>query len=160
MANFLARQRAALTTMKCWSWHQERRPLKLRMLITQWLDVIIRTGSISNRAPRCTLEMMKIFARITQAYETLTNLETRASYDRTVCRTQRIEQQGDKTKDRAEDEFEGQSRPMQADHHFREGTSALEQGRFDSAMKHLASAVRLAPKEAQFSRLLRQSPGR
>lgn len=150
LANFLARQRAASNHYEVLELAPGATPAQIKDAYYAMARRYHPDRFHLKSGTKVHLEIGSIFARITQAYETLTNLETRASYDRTVSRTKKIEQQGDKTKDRAEDEFEGQSRPMQADHHFREGTSALEQGRFDSAMKHLASAVRLAPKEASY----------
>jgi curved DNA-binding protein CbpA len=96
-------------------------------------------------------EISTLFARITQVYEILTNPERRATYDLALARAKKVESAKNQ-EDQHSDVFDEEStaEPAQADQYFREGFGALEQGRIDSAMKHLATAVRLAPQVANY----------
>jgi curved DNA-binding protein CbpA len=99
------------------------------------------------------------FARVTQAYETLTNPNARAGYDRTLERVRQFAEAEAKTKkpegaagssedfDLDADAVEGVGR---AEYSFREGCGALDQGRINSAIKYLGNAARLEPQQARY----------
>jgi curved DNA-binding protein CbpA len=106
-------------------------------------------------------EISSAFARVTQAYETLTNPNARAGYDHTLERTRQYAeaeaQKAAKTRegdgssahldpDRAASETGVDS----AEYSFREGSGALEQGRIRAAIQYLSNAARLEPKEARY----------
>jgi curved DNA-binding protein CbpA len=106
-------------------------------------------------------EISSAFARVTQAYETLTNPNARAGYDHTLERTRQYAeaeaQKAAKTR-----EGGGSSEPLDpdraasetgvdsAEYSFREGSGALEQGRVRAAIQYLSNAARLEPKEARY----------
>ena len=99
------------------------------------------------------------FARITQAYETLTDQNARSNYDLALERSRQFSDSAPKSSKAgsvsgATDEFEfamGSSEEFgQAEHYFREGFGALQQGQFNVAMTHLAAASRLAPHEPRY----------
>lgn len=99
-------------------------------------------------------EISSAFARVTQAYETLADPKARASYDHRV----KPKPRADATK-AAQVESTGKSNPEaydtevefdSAEGMFREGSGALDQGRIDVAIKHLAAAAHLAPNEARY----------
>ncbi|HSS22338.1 MAG TPA: DnaJ domain-containing protein [Pyrinomonadaceae bacterium] len=95
-------------------------------------------------------EIGTVFARITHAYDTLVNPETRATYDLTLMRTKKLAQTA-KPKDAADDDLDDlDSGGSRAEHSFKEGFAALDQGRFESAIQYLATAVRLDPQDARF----------
>ena len=99
------------------------------------------------------------FARITQAYETLTNPQARLVYDQKLERSRQFFESAPKasktvTADAAED-FDSDADGSQtefgrAEYSFREGFGALQQGRTGAAVTHLAAASRLAPHEARY----------
>ena len=91
------------------------------------------------------------FARVTQAYEVLTDPNARAAYDQTLERsrqyaatTESKSAQADAI-DNLEPEEDGS-----AEYSFREGFGALEQGRIQAAVMHLANAARLEPNVARY----------
>lgn len=99
------------------------------------------------------------FARITQAYETLTNPKTRSAYDAALERSQRLADAAPKSEkvevpvpdvelDSEMDSAESQS--GQAEHNFQEGFGALQQGRVNAAITLLAAASRLVPQQARY----------
>ena len=95
------------------------------------------------------------FARVTQAYETLTNPNARAAYDQTLERSRQFAAtQAAKAEPVVSvDDFEIDSDETDsggADYSFREGCGALEQGRIAAAISHLANASRLEPGEARY----------
>jgi curved DNA-binding protein CbpA len=110
------------------------------------------------------------FARITQAYETLTDPEARSTYDHSLQRSKEFADSaptaaynsgpGRGTPDRvvgnsvsgpSEDlESEGGSDSGKSEHSFKEGLGALKQGQINAAVAHLARASRLAPHEARY----------
>jgi curved DNA-binding protein CbpA len=105
-------------------------------------------------------EISSAFARVTQAYETLTNPSARATYDQTLQRTNEFPVATKKAEAGAnggaadELDFDTDS-PVdteldRADYHFREGVGALQQGRINAAIKHLSNAARLQPREARY----------
>ena len=98
------------------------------------------------------------FARITQAYETLTDAHARATYDATIERSRQFEQSAPKpTKvsgpTSVDEVFEPDpSAPDsgQAERYFREGFGSLKQGQINAAITHLAAACRLNPQEPRY----------
>ncbi len=106
-------------------------------------------------------EISSAFARVTQAYETLTNPNARAGYDHTLERTRQFAEAEAKKTARtreANESAEGLDRDMaasetgadNAEYNFREGSSALEQGRIRAAIQYLSHAARLEPQEARY----------
>lgn len=99
------------------------------------------------------------FARVTQAYETLTDPNARAAYDQSLERSRQFtasQQAQTETVDaRPADDFEVDmetegSAEKRAEYNFREGYGALEQGRVQAAVAHLANAARLEPHVARY----------
>ena len=98
------------------------------------------------------------FARVTQAYETLTNPNARAGYDHTLERARQFataEAKADKATRAAESSEEletdlSEAGLGRAEYSFREGCGALDQGRINAAIKYLANAARLEPQEARY----------
>ncbi|MFN2514727.1 MAG: DUF4388 domain-containing protein [Pyrinomonadaceae bacterium] len=100
------------------------------------------------------------FARITQAYETLTNPRTRSAYDLAMERSKQLSVAAPKPEKMdvvpdAPEVFESEmdsadAASGQAEHNFREGFGALQQGRINAAVTLLAAASRLAPQEARY----------
>jgi curved DNA-binding protein CbpA len=100
------------------------------------------------------------FARITQAYETLTDPKTRTAYDQNLERSRQFSESAPKATqtepaaDPAEDfdidDDGSESEFGRAEYSFREGFGALQQGRISAAVTHLAAASRLAPNEARY----------
>lgn len=93
------------------------------------------------------------FARITQAYETLTDSKLRSAYDAKLAAYERSKQ-FEKSPDRSVAN-QGIVRPAKndaerAEHSFTEGFAMLQQGRIRLALTNLAAAARLAPKEARY----------
>jgi DnaJ-domain-containing protein 1 len=105
-------------------------------------------------------QISSAFAQVTQAYETLTNPNTRSVYDQTLERSTQFAQSAAKADEtaRATDPLEEFDREAdgsetefgRAEYSFREGFGALQQGRINEAIKHLAIAARLAPLEARY----------
>jgi len=98
------------------------------------------------------------FAQVTQAYETLSDTASRSTYDATLERKRQFassappkptvqsgrDEQLDEDVDRPESEL------GQAEYDFREGFGALQQGRINVALTHLAAAARLTPGDARY----------
>lgn len=108
---------------------------------------------------RLHAEISSAFARITQAYETLTDPNARAAYDQSIERSKLFAESAQQAKaaatadsmdDRDVDVDESASAEDRAKYNFREGFGALQQGRIDAAVTHLSAASRLAPHEAQY----------
>jgi curved DNA-binding protein CbpA len=102
-------------------------------------------------------QLSSCFARITQAYETLTNPQARSTYDLSLEKSRKFADSGPKAPEHsvpdpsAETEFnDGSSKGGQAEDYFREGLDALKQGRINAATAHFAAASRLVPKEARY----------
>jgi curved DNA-binding protein CbpA len=105
-------------------------------------------------------QISSAFARVTQAYETLTNPNARAGYDLAIERGRQFaeaEAKAAKAKQAAEssEDFEAdldgsETELGRAEYSFREGAGALEQGRIRDAIKYLANAARLKPHEARY----------
>ncbi len=99
------------------------------------------------------------FARITQAYETLTDVNARLAYDQAMERARQFAKTTAKPAApgaEAADELnldEASQAASEADrpeYNFREGVAALQQGRINAAITYLASAARLSPNEARY----------
>ena len=99
------------------------------------------------------------FARVTQAYETLTDAKARSMYDAALDRSRNFaggarKQQAGGGSDSSEnvefatgvsgDEFE------EAGQSFREGLGALDAGQLNVAVPKLAAAARLSPRDARY----------
>ena len=105
-------------------------------------------------------QISSAFARVTQAYETLTNPNGRAGYDNTLERVRQFaeaEAKADKATRAAESSEEvdvetdaSEAGLGRAEYSFREGCGALDQGRINAAIKYLANAARLEPQEARY----------
>lgn len=105
-------------------------------------------------------QISSAFARITQAYETLTDQKTRTAYDQNLERSRQFsesapkatqtEAAADPTEDFDFDDDGSESEFGRAEYSFREGFGALQQGRISAAVTHLAAASRLAPNEARY----------
>lgn len=93
------------------------------------------------------------FARVTQAYETLMDANARASYDAAQQRIRAFESSNaakipvDAVDDSDFDFSENAEHP---EHNYREGLTALQQGRINAAINQLAAAARLMPGEARY----------
>jgi curved DNA-binding protein CbpA len=99
------------------------------------------------------------FARITQAYETLTDPTARSAYDASLERSRRFAGSSRKAaKARSvfgsTDGFEFAGAPdvefEEADQYFREGLGALQAGQLQLAVTQLAAAARLSPRDARY----------
>lgn len=104
-------------------------------------------------------KLSSAFARITQAYETLTNPNSRVAHDQAIERSKRLseapkaagtEPSPDST---ADFEFEtggAKTETGNAEYNFRAGLLALKEARINAATTYLAAAARLAPQEARY----------
>jgi tetratricopeptide (TPR) repeat protein len=94
------------------------------------------------------------FARITQAYETLTDPKARSTYDSSLRRSQAFQASVPKASPSApvndHDLDVGSPQVAQPENSFSEGLLALKEGRITSAVAHLSMASRLAPQEAKY----------
>jgi len=100
------------------------------------------------------------FARITQAYETLTDPSARTSYDSTLKRSKQYSES--LRKPSATDALLAGAEALNlnldssettvgdAEYNFREGVGALQQGRLSAAVTHLASASHQDPTQARY----------
>ena len=104
-------------------------------------------------------EISSAFARVTQAYETLTDPSARGVYDQTLQRSNALSKATEKPVESPPSgepsgdlDFEGgqETEIGRAEYHFREGFGALQQGRISAAIKHLSNAARLQPQEARY----------
>lgn len=105
-------------------------------------------------------QISSAFARITQAYETLTDANARASYDSTLERSRhyaeslRTPKASVETPEGAEylnlDPPSSEEKLGEAEFNFREGVGALQQDRLNAAITHLATASHLEPMEARY----------
>ena len=109
---------------------------------------------------RLHAKISSAFARITQAYETLTDPNARLAYDRAMERSRQFSESVAKQSKagpsaEATDDFEfepsaSETETGRAEYNFREGFGALQQGRINAAITYLAAASRLAPQEARY----------
>ena len=101
-------------------------------------------------------KLSSAFALVTQAYETLADPATRATYDASLERARQFSQLAADKADSAggADDFDvdlgSETEFGQAEYNFREGFGALQQGRINAAITHLAAASRLAPDQARY----------
>jgi curved DNA-binding protein CbpA len=108
---------------------------------------------------RIHADISSAFARITQAYETLTDPAARSVYDQTLERSRQFWESAPKPSQfdvvDSVDDFESapdaaEAELGRAEYSFREGFGALQQGRINAAVTHLATASRLIPHEARY----------
>ncbi|MGH9929334.1 MAG: DnaJ domain-containing protein [Pyrinomonadaceae bacterium] len=105
-------------------------------------------------------QVSSAFARVTQAYEILTNPNARAGYDLTLERARQFaaaEAKVEKTERAPEsvgrldsDADASETELGRAEYSFREGCGALDQGRINAAITYLGNAARLEPQEARY----------
>ena len=105
-------------------------------------------------------KLSSAFARITQAYERLTDPSARSAYDKAMERSRRLSESASATARveptvDADDDLKlktGDARTdsARAEHNFREGLEAMKEDRMDAAISYLAAAARLAPQEARY----------
>lgn len=106
-------------------------------------------------------EISSAFARVTQAYETLTNPNRRAGYDHTLERSRQYAEaeakraaktsQPTKSSEGLDPDVAASETGVgPAEYSFREGSGALEQGRIRAAIEYLSNAARLEPQEARY----------
>jgi curved DNA-binding protein CbpA len=104
-----------------------------------------------------------VFARITQAYETLTDGTARSAYDAKLTakeKSRRLADSAPKPDKRAstapqkpkqgEQKRTPEAGPETAENSFKEGFAALQQGQTNLAITHLATAARVAPHEPRY----------
>lgn len=101
------------------------------------------------------------FARVTQAYEILTNSAARLTYDAKLAAQEKSrkfaksapkssKQQSVTNEARPEAAIRSETNLQQAESDFEEGFAALQQGQTSMAITHLAAAARLAPQEPRY----------
>lgn len=111
------------------------------------------------------------FARITQAYEGLTNPELRAAHDGKIRALRRVKETQETTMrtrgvapqhGSSEKSENGDNVAQLAEKRFQEGAGALQQGQTNAAISCFSAAARLAPNEAKyrafFGRVLAANP--
>lgn len=96
------------------------------------------------------------FARITQAYETLTDEANRATYDAKLAAQEKVRLIADaapkaqaSSKDAGQD-IASDATGASAEDRFKEGFAALQLGQVNQAISHLAAAARSAPNEPRY----------
>lgn len=104
-------------------------------------------------------KLSSAFARITQAYERLTDPNARSAYDKAMERSRRLSESASATV-RVEPTVDDDDPKLKtgdprtdsarAEHNFREGLEAMKEDRMDAAISYLAAAARLAPQEARY----------
>lgn len=98
------------------------------------------------------------FARITQAYETLTDISQRNTYDARLSALEKLRRIGEaapKAKGSTKDASEVRSKTTNetgsfAERSFKEGFAALQLGHVETAITHLAAAVQANPRESRY----------
>lgn len=105
-------------------------------------------------------KLSSAFARITQAYEKLTDPNARSAYDHALERSKRMAESASsraKVEPRTDVAEELKTEPGgsvadsgHAERNFREGLEALKESRINAAATYLAAAARLAPGEARY----------
>jgi curved DNA-binding protein CbpA len=105
-------------------------------------------------------QISSAFARITQAYETLTDANARLVYDKAMERARQFAKTSAKPtasntqKSRSDESGSDDAGPAtesnRPEFNFREGVAALQVGRINAAITYLATASRLAPNEARY----------
>jgi curved DNA-binding protein CbpA len=101
-------------------------------------------------------QLSSAFARITQAYETLTNPQARSTYDTSLNRSKAFQNSAAMSATNTqfsapvEDLNFDAGSPVHAEQSFKEGLDALKQGRITAAIGHLSAASRISPQEAKY----------
>ena len=99
-------------------------------------------------------QISSAFARVTQAYETLTDPKARSAYDRNLERSRKFSQTATSSEPEAPVsqpvDVNGEADVEQAEYSFREGFAALQQGHTNAAVNHLAKAAHLDPGKARY----------
>ncbi len=103
-------------------------------------------------------QISSAFARITQAYETLTDPKARSTYDASLRRSNSFQDSAprkstEKTLAKPVEDLDfdpGTPGVGQAEHSFNEGMAALKDGQINAAVAHLSAASRLSPREAKY----------
>jgi curved DNA-binding protein CbpA len=105
-------------------------------------------------------KLSSAFARITQAYERLTDPSARSAYDKALERSKRLAESAAQSAkvvpgfDPADDlelkTGDSGTDSGRAEQNFREGIAAMKEGRIDAAISYLAAAARVAPQEARY----------
>jgi curved DNA-binding protein CbpA len=96
------------------------------------------------------------FARITQAYETLTHPKQKSAYDLKLAAQEKAQRIAEAAPQRAtptgvaSDHTSPSGGAEDAERRFREGFAALEMGQPSVAIPHLAAAAQAAPREARY----------
>lgn len=105
------------------------------------------------------IRLQSAFARVTQAYETLTNPDQRSAYDAKLHAIRRVRDSESTTTKNARkaaqqgsvDEAEnGQNLAELAEKRFQEGAVALQEGQANAATSCFSAAARLAPNEPKY----------
>ena len=104
-------------------------------------------------------QISSAFARITQAYETLTDANARLAYDKAMERARQFAKttakpaasntQKSRSDESGFDDAGPATESNRPEFNFREGVAALQVGRINAAITYLATASRLAPNEAR-----------
>jgi curved DNA-binding protein CbpA len=90
------------------------------------------------------------FARIAQAYETLSDQSLRAGYDTSKSRTARRESAPPARRANGEPEATAASETSLAEASFQRGVEAMQRNRHDEAIRYLAEAATLSPRDARY----------
>ncbi|HKO42271.1 MAG TPA: DUF4388 domain-containing protein [Pyrinomonadaceae bacterium] len=96
------------------------------------------------------------FARVTQAYETLSDQASRSTYDAGLERRRQFDGVAAKPKVPAEEDYSDADSGLphiestDPEQEFREGMGALQQNRVKAALPHLAAAARMNPADARY----------
>jgi tetratricopeptide (TPR) repeat protein len=97
------------------------------------------------------------FASITQAYETLTDISQRNTYDARLSALEKLRRIGEaapkakgSTKDASEVSQIANETGSFAERSFKEGFAALQLGHVETAITHLAAAVQANPRESRY----------
>lgn len=105
-------------------------------------------------------QISSAFARVTQAYETLTDSKARLAYDQAMERAREFAKSTAKPSPEAaadvaellefDDDSPAATESNRPEYNFREGVGALQQGRINAAITYLSTACRMAPHEARY----------
>lgn len=110
-------------------------------------------------SPELHARIESSFARVTQAYETLIDTSSRTAYDARLAAQQKAREftnvapKATKPEDVASETADSEYSPrdlLGAEANFREGFSALQQGKIKVAITHLAAAAQAAPGEPRY----------
>ena len=99
-------------------------------------------------------QLESAFARITQAHETLSDPDSKATYDTKIEALKRVGHVSsfgaDAAQRSAEAEMSGAVNPQLAEQRFKEGVAALQLGETNTATSCFSAAARLAPDQARY----------